>query len=236
MGTTTQHLPLEDNHEPRRQPNPPNSVIERLTTLSSQLESAVELLSSLQPQHAAAQSTISALESKVILLETLVRISQAQELVRSSSPVVEQPSIEATHHLERRGSRCHMARQTGVSKEAVAFRVRNRRCIGIWNMSLFDTTGFFMDFILDTRFLLTLRWYTHFICSYRLADRFPSLYRVSITCSILFPLSLFHVSPIASSKQTMYVPHPVGPEINKAAKYILWRFTQANWARLSIYP
>ncbi|KIM82486.1 hypothetical protein PILCRDRAFT_70676, partial [Piloderma croceum F 1598] len=23
---------------------------------------------------------------------------------------------------------------------------------------------------------------------------------------------------------------------NKAAKYILWRFMQANWARLSVYP
>lgn len=27
-----------------------------------------------------------------------------------------------------------------------------------------------------------------------------------------------------------------GPDINKAAKYILWRFTQTNRARLSIYP
>ena len=27
-----------------------------------------------------------------------------------------------------------------------------------------------------------------------------------------------------------------GPDINKAAKYILWRFMQANRARLSVYP
>lgn len=27
-----------------------------------------------------------------------------------------------------------------------------------------------------------------------------------------------------------------GPDINKAAKYILWRFMQTNKARLSIYP
>ncbi|KAG8916102.1 Guanine nucleotide-binding protein alpha-2 subunit, partial [Tulasnella sp. 417] len=27
-----------------------------------------------------------------------------------------------------------------------------------------------------------------------------------------------------------------GPDVNKAAKYILWRFTQSNRARLSIYP
>lgn len=27
-----------------------------------------------------------------------------------------------------------------------------------------------------------------------------------------------------------------GPDVNKGAKYILWRFTQLNRARLSIYP
>ena len=27
-----------------------------------------------------------------------------------------------------------------------------------------------------------------------------------------------------------------GADVNKAAKYILWRFTQTNRARLSIYP
>jgi guanine nucleotide-binding protein G(i) subunit alpha len=27
-----------------------------------------------------------------------------------------------------------------------------------------------------------------------------------------------------------------GADINKAAKYILWRFTQTNRARLSVYP
>lgn len=29
---------------------------------------------------------------------------------------------------------------------------------------------------------------------------------------------------------------PGGVDINKAAKYILWRFTQTNRARLSVYP
>jgi guanine nucleotide-binding protein subunit alpha len=33
-----------------------------------------------------------------------------------------------------------------------------------------------------------------------------------------------------------YFPeYTAGPDINKAAKYILWRFMQANWARLSVY-
>jgi len=43
-----------------------DQVFERLTTLSSQLEPAFELSSTLQAQHAAAQSTISALESKLL--------------------------------------------------------------------------------------------------------------------------------------------------------------------------
>ena len=50
---------------------------ERLTPVSNQLEFAVEVSSSLQAQHTAAQSTISALESKVTLLEALVRTSHA---------------------------------------------------------------------------------------------------------------------------------------------------------------
>ncbi|KIM72129.1 hypothetical protein PILCRDRAFT_745996 [Piloderma croceum F 1598] len=34
-----------------------------------------------------------------------------------------------------------------------------------------------------------------------------------------------------------YFPeYTAGPDINKAAKYILWRFMQANLARLSVYP
>ena len=34
-----------------------------------------------------------------------------------------------------------------------------------------------------------------------------------------------------------YLPeYTGGPDINKAAKYILWRFMQANRARLSVYP
>jgi hypothetical protein len=61
--------------------SPKQSVIDelfqRLTTLSTQLESAIELSSSLQAQHAAAQSTISVLESKVSSLESLVQQSQA---------------------------------------------------------------------------------------------------------------------------------------------------------------
>jgi len=33
-----------------------------------------------------------------------------------------------------------------------------------------------------------------------------------------------------------YPEYTGGSDINKAAKYILWRFMQANRARLSVYP
>jgi hypothetical protein len=81
----------EDDEEPRRWSSPwPYSVIdqvfERLMKLSSQLESAVELSSTLQAQHAAVQSTIYALESKATALEELVH-AQSQ----ASCPVEPQP-------------------------------------------------------------------------------------------------------------------------------------------------
>ena len=92
---TAHHLPREDDDQPRQQPSPPNTVIKqlfkRLTTLPSQLRSAVELSSSLQ-----AQNAIAALESEVSSLETLVRTSQVQEQGCSSSPVVFQASIDLT--------------------------------------------------------------------------------------------------------------------------------------------
>src|SRR6202040_1924552 len=71
-----------------RRSNPSHTILdqlfERLTTLSNQLESAVELSSTLQAQHTAAQSTISALESKVTALEDLVRSSHS---AHASSPI-----------------------------------------------------------------------------------------------------------------------------------------------------
>jgi hypothetical protein len=70
IGLGMTQIPLEDDEEPRRQSSPPptHSVIdqlfEHLSTLSNQLESAVELSSLLQAQHATVQSTIFALESR----------------------------------------------------------------------------------------------------------------------------------------------------------------------------
>jgi hypothetical protein len=63
------HIPKEDDEEPRRRSSPRSySIIDRLF---EQL-TAVELSSTLQVQRTAAQSTISALESKVTALEGLV--------------------------------------------------------------------------------------------------------------------------------------------------------------------
>jgi hypothetical protein len=74
---TSLRMTHEDDEEPRRWSSPwpysvTDQVFERLATLSSQLESVVELSNTLQAQQAAVQSTISALESKVTALEELV--------------------------------------------------------------------------------------------------------------------------------------------------------------------
>lgn len=81
---------IEDDESPRRNrersSSPPgptfapgvDELTAKLTTLSNQLESALLLSSSLQAQHTAAQSTISALEQKVSQLENLVRTSTTE--------------------------------------------------------------------------------------------------------------------------------------------------------------
>jgi hypothetical protein len=58
-------------------PSIPEDIVHRLTTLSNQLESALEISRTLQTQHATAQSTISLLESKVFALESLVQTTQS---------------------------------------------------------------------------------------------------------------------------------------------------------------
>lgn len=72
------HLPMEDDEEPRRRSSPRpytviNQLFERLTILSTRLESAVDLSSTLKTQHTAAQSFISALKSAITELEDLVQ-------------------------------------------------------------------------------------------------------------------------------------------------------------------
>lgn len=56
----------------------PDDLLQRMTALSNQLESALELSRTLEAQHQNAQSTISVLESKVSALESLVQSTQTQ--------------------------------------------------------------------------------------------------------------------------------------------------------------
>jgi|ERR1700691_38373 hypothetical protein len=95
MGLGMTH-PSDDENRRLNSPRP-RSVIdelfERLTTLSNRLESAVELSNSFQAQHAAAQSTISALESKVTSLESLVK-AQATPPPPPPAPIEEPESTE----------------------------------------------------------------------------------------------------------------------------------------------
>jgi hypothetical protein len=99
-------------------PRPPSVIdelLERLTTLSSELESAVGLSSSFQAQHAAAQSTISALESKVTSLESLVK---AQATL--PPPPIEEP--ESTEPPRSESLTQVLAEWKKISQRAVVFR------------------------------------------------------------------------------------------------------------------
>jgi hypothetical protein len=62
---------------PAASPTVIDTLLEHLAALSNQLDSAVELSSPLQAQHAAAQSMILVLEEKVSSLQGLVKTLQA---------------------------------------------------------------------------------------------------------------------------------------------------------------
>lgn len=58
------------------------------------------------------------------------------------------------------------------------------------------------------------------------------------TSVILFlnKIDVFKVKLAKTPLEKYFPEYTGGPDINKAAKYILWRFTQTNRARLSVYP
>ncbi|KIP09780.1 hypothetical protein PHLGIDRAFT_126079 [Phlebiopsis gigantea 11061_1 CR5-6] len=66
------------SESPAPAPAVSDELTQRLSSLSAQLESALELSRTLQQQHSTAQSTISLLESKVATLESLVHATQSQ--------------------------------------------------------------------------------------------------------------------------------------------------------------
>ncbi|EKM56851.1 uncharacterized protein PHACADRAFT_254197 [Phanerochaete carnosa HHB-10118-sp] len=72
--TTSSHLRPQSPATPAIS----DELAQRLSMLSNQLESALELSRSLQQQHVTAQTTISLLESKVTALESLVQVTQSQ--------------------------------------------------------------------------------------------------------------------------------------------------------------
>ena len=70
---------FEDDHQrPKPRSHIPEDIIHRLETLSSQLESALELSRSLQAQQTSAQNTIQLLELKVTELQQLVQVTQTK--------------------------------------------------------------------------------------------------------------------------------------------------------------
>lgn len=58
------------------------------------------------------------------------------------------------------------------------------------------------------------------------------------TSVILFlnKIDVFKMKLSKNALEKFFPEYTGGNDINKAAKYILWRFTQTNRARLSIYP
>ncbi|GAA5823634.1 hypothetical protein JCM3770_000704 [Rhodotorula araucariae] len=58
------------------------------------------------------------------------------------------------------------------------------------------------------------------------------------TSIILFlnKIDLFRTKVVKVPLERYFPEYQGGPDVNKAAKYILWRFTQLNRQRLSIYP
>jgi len=68
----------DDHHRSKPRSHIPEDIIHRLETLSSQLESALELSRSLQAQQVSAQNTIQLLELKVTELQQLVQVTQTK--------------------------------------------------------------------------------------------------------------------------------------------------------------
>jgi len=62
--------------------------------------------------------------------------------------------------------------------------------------------------------------------------------RTQRTSIILFlnKIDLFRTKVVKVPLERYFPEYQGGPDVNKAAKYILWRFTQLNRQRLSIYP
>ncbi len=103
----------------------------RLTALSSQLESALELSRSLQAQHTTAQNTISFLEAKVNALESLVHTSQAQAQSHAAEVTQESASLTTLVNEWKRGVEGQWG---GVQEEWAQERARLARARDEWEL------------------------------------------------------------------------------------------------------
>jgi hypothetical protein len=112
---------------------PPSSedVNLRLTALSSQLESALELSRSLQAQHATALGTISFLEAKVNSLESLVHTSQAQAQSHVAEVTQERASLTSLVNEWKKGVDGQWG---GVQEEWAQERARLARARDEWEL------------------------------------------------------------------------------------------------------
>lgn len=99
---------------------------ERLTALSNQLETALELSSSLRKQHIATQGTISALESKPMALETLVKNSQQPPppIIEPPPPPLPQPESKSLTEMLAEWKRAVEGQWSSVRKECATERER----------------------------------------------------------------------------------------------------------------
>lgn len=102
-----------------------DELFEHLASLLTQLESAVELSSSLHAQHAAAQSTIDALESKVTFLQSLLSSSSPSLLPPPPEKITtapRHPYVNA-HRLDKVSRRPMVlcARRMGIRARATHF-------------------------------------------------------------------------------------------------------------------
>jgi len=92
----------DDHHQSKPRSHIPDDIIRRLETLSSQLESALELSWSLQAQQASAQNTIQLLEHKVTELQQLVHATQTKvDDQHEAHQAVVKEAIELVHVPEQ---------------------------------------------------------------------------------------------------------------------------------------
>lgn len=68
------------------------------------------------------------------------------------------------------------------------------------------------------------------------APRIPGWFLRTSIILFLNKIDIFKAKIPRQPLANFFPEYSGGADVNKAAKYILWRFTQTNRARLSIYP